>query len=869
MKISNIFVLCLAVFFSGTACFQGQEKNVLQLGSSDFSQWHSLFANGLSEDASWGGYKLSYENTDTLFARSTRYAKTYAFPKGKQGRFLGKSSFACLFQNNVLQITDLETGTSVEASGISDYQPVKGGSLLFAEFLQGSTKTLFVLSLEGKVLWSLKDVTDYALNDNLDGIAYCVQEGPAYKVKLASFGNEIKSITIAESTIPINVFSWQPAGRSIAFAPVTTDQKGKRTNTAAFFYDLSRKKLYPLDRDSAEMPEGMELAPIFLHDFRVADDGERLFLSLRGIAKRQLSQEPGLQIWNSSDKESYPVNQIRAGEGEFLFSVWHPAKKTLDLIGTKMSEEVILAGNQSVALVYDFHQYLPTMSHHPDRDIYIRNLATGKKSLFLERFSGFDEMLSVSPGGKFIAYFKDGDWWQYSIGSGKRVRASRKEEGSVELEGFDRPSAPLPAGAPLWSTADADLLYYDHYDIWKYTASNGRRTRLTKGKETGMVFRFYNADGHPTVHFQKEAMLDLSKPVVLQGRTADHRRTGFFLLQEKKLDTLVYKEAKITGFAFSKDRKSYRYMEQRSDLPPRLVVGNAAKSEEQVLISSNVQQDRYDFGKTKLLHYTNKTGKPMSGILYYPHHYDPAKKYPMVVYVYERQSHRLHDYMNPSLANETGFNPSLLSSEGYFVFRPDIYYETGSVGQSAVDCVVAGTEKAISSASIDRKKIGLMGASFGGYETNFIISQTDLFSVAIAGSSMNDFISGYFSLNNNDKLFDSWRYTTHQPRMDSSPFENWDGYLKNSPLRFAPDIKTPLLLWVGSDDIQVSPMQTMELFSAMRILGKECSLLLYEGEDHALREKANQRNLTLKVMEWFGHYLKGMEKPTWALPFKL
>jgi dipeptidyl aminopeptidase/acylaminoacyl peptidase len=238
----------------------------------------------------------------------------------------------------------------------------------------------------------------------------------------------------------------------------------------------------------------------------------------------------------------------------------------------------------------------------------------------------------------------------------------------------------------------------------------------------------------------------------------------------------------------------------------------------------------------------------------------------MIVCIYEKQTAIRHRYSNPTLLNESVPNASLFASQGYFVLYPDIVYTIGSPGFSATDCLIAATTAAMAMAPIDKSKIGLTGHSFGGYETNFIITQTGLFAAAIAGSGLSDFTSGYLSVNWGAKNTNGWRYEFQQMRMGKTLFEDYEGYQRNSPVNFVSNVITPLLTYTGAEDTNVNPYQTMEFYLALRRLKKEHVMVLYPKENHTILGRENQIDLTNKFSEWFGYYLKGEKKPEWLEP---
>ena len=264
-----------------------------------------------------------------------------------------------------------------------------------------------------------------------------------------------------------------------------------------------------------------------------------------------------------------------------------------------------------------------------------------------------------------------------------------------------------------------------------------------------------------------------------------------------------------------------------------------------------------------MIHYTDSRGTPLKGALFYPANYDVTKKVPLIVYIYEVVSGDVHAYVNPSYDNNIGFNISNLTTNGYAVLLADIAHEKGNTGVSAADCVTAGVKKVIEMGVADLKKIGLFGHSFGGYETNFILTQTNLFSTAISGNGVSDVVAHYFNYNNDFGSIDSWRYENQQLRMGFPFFENKEAYYSNSPVLNADKVTAPLLTWTGKLDENIRPEQSEAFYAALRRLKKENVMLVYSSDGHVLFNPKNQKDLTLKVKDWFGHYLKDEPKKEW------
>jgi dipeptidyl aminopeptidase/acylaminoacyl peptidase len=290
---------------------------------------------------------------------------------------------------------------------------------------------------------------------------------------------------------------------------------------------------------------------------------------------------------------------------------------------------------------------------------------------------------------------------------------------------------------------------------------------------------------------------------------------------------------------------------------------SAPDFDRQTILETNVQQKNYYWGTSRMIHYSNSIGQSLHGALFYPANYDPMQKYPLVVYPYEKQSRDLFQYENPSMLNMGGFNVTNFTTRGYFVLLPDIIHVKGDTGISALDCVVAATQKVIDMGIIDKDKIGLTGHSFGGYEANFIITQTDIFAAAVSGAGVSDMVSWYLTMGNFKSKPDMWRSETQQWRMGKSFYDDQQAYHRNSPIVHASNIETPVLLWSGKLDFQVDWHQNMEFYLALRRLGKKNIMLLYPDEGHAIFGLDNQIDITNKTQDWFDYYLKDKKAIEW------
>jgi dipeptidyl aminopeptidase/acylaminoacyl peptidase len=233
----------------------------------------------------------------------------------------------------------------------------------------------------------------------------------------------------------------------------------------------------------------------------------------------------------------------------------------------------------------------------------------------------------------------------------------------------------------------------------------------------------------------------------------------------------------------------------------------------------------------------------------------------MVVYIYERVSQRLHYYSVPS--ERSAYNDAVFTAEGYFVLQPDIVYRDRNPGVSAVAALEPAVQAAIASGMVDPDRVGLVGHSWGGYQTAFAVTQTDIFSAAVAGAPLTNLFSMYLSVYWNSGGTDAKIFEVSQGRMEVPFWEDVESYRLNSPVFFVDQLNTPLLVAHGTDDGAVDFNQGVEYYNAARRANKDFVLLVYNGENHGNRQKPNQLDYHRRIIQWLGHYLKGEPAPQW------
>jgi dipeptidyl aminopeptidase/acylaminoacyl peptidase len=271
-------------------------------------------------------------------------------------------------------------------------------------------------------------------------------------------------------------------------------------------------------------------------------------------------------------------------------------------------------------------------------------------------------------------------------------------------------------------------------------------------------------------------------------------------------------------------------------------------------------QKRFNWHITELHKWRSLDGTVLSGILYKPENFDSTKKYPVIFQFYERRSQQLNLFIRPAFSNGEINIPAFVSAE-YLVFEPDIHYKTGNPGQSALDAVVSAAKYLSEKPWVNPSKMGLQGHSFGGFETGYIITHSNIFAAASSAAGVYDLIGSYCSdLRGGYNMYHKER---GQGRMGKTLWEMKDQFIENSAIYRADRINTPLLIMHNKEDGIVPFSQGVEIFTALRRLKKRVWMLQYDGEGHSIDDARNAFDYHTRLFQFFNHYLKDELPPKW------
>lgn len=849
--------LCFLVYFLASwACLLwGQAPTKKLLAHEDYLQWTELGQNQISANGEWSSFQLfSQQAVDTLKVVANDGSKVYALPNSYRGAFSHNGEWFA-FINNQKGVGLLNPKT-----GKLKYNP-DGAAFAFSEdgkILALKTNGQYSSTSKGLMLYRLSQndslflqgASDYSFSPKGNQLLFVATRDKKASVNLMDLSNWNNTL-IADEGQTYNMLLWSDAGEEFFFV--------KDGSILCYGHTRRPSKLIAQSLKTNEFKDmHLVMVPPFF-----SKEGSRVFFYMqKNIEPSPITDTlPSVQTWKGDDKWVYPRRMHEGTPQSWqMLSSWNPIKQELKQLASPEKPQVVLTSNQKYALRYNLMDYEPLYLQFPKVDMYLLNLETGAERMLVKKQQTSGGYVQLSPSGNNISYFDGKDWINYSVQNQQFTNLTVGLNKVLYEENRDAPEPPIPYGMLGWTVGDKGVLIYDAYDVWHISIDGKIKKRLTHGRETKTVYRIPTnlLKGYPPTRTPEfySYEIDLSTDVIMSINRND-KSSGYVILNpDGTLKDFAISQSKTSGLQKAADGQAYVFLRETGNIPPQLYFKKELDKASKLIYQSNPHYNNFLNGRRVLVTYDVGQWKNLNGILYYPDDYHPDRKYPMIVKIYEMLSHKFYDYISPSLYARDGYNPESLTAEGYFVFEPDIRYRIGDPAVSAVECVSAAVKKVLSLDVVDEDRLGLIGHSYGGYETAFIVGQSDIFSAAVTGAPVTNMLSYYLSINSDDGLPQIWRMENQQWRMGKSYFDDPEGYRRNSPIEHANNVNTPLMIWEGDQDRNIHWFQSVEMYLALRRLNKEVVFYVYPGEAHDLDASENQRDLSLKIIAWFDTHLK-------------
>ncbi len=710
------------------------------------------------------------------------------------------------------------------------------------------------------------DVAEFSLTDDGKQLVYAVASHDAAK-------NGVFAVNVGTADAPAAVLAgkgkyqkltWDEDQTEMVFLSDRDDPESKPP----------KQKLYLWKREGAAVEltsAGAGLKPGFAISEKgalaISKDGTRITF---GVARPQAEikaddtpadEKAVVDLWSYTDDYIQPIQKVRAARDRdrtFTAIYLIPEKKAVQL-GDESMEQVTAIGNPRWLLGSDDRAYRRAFDYDDHfADAYAIDAATGARTLLAKKHRG-DVM--ASPDGGYLLVYDGRNWSSVSVPDGKTVNLTAALPVRFYNEEDDHPSAPPSYGSAGWTKDGAAVLLYDRYDIWRVApdGSGARNITAGYGRAHGLQFRYVRAEADNP----RERRIDPAKPLLLQATNLKTWDTGFFRgsIEGGEPRKLTMGAKSYSAPVKAKDAEVYLLTEQTFNEFPDLVVTDGSFKEMRKVSDANPQKAGLLWGAAELIPFHNADGVHLQAALYKPENFDPHHKYPMIVYLYEKLSQNVHHFVNP--APGTSINISFYVSRGYLVLTPDIVYTVGYPGQSALKCVLPAVQAVVDRGFVDENAIGIQGHSWGGYQIAYMVTQTNRFRAAAAGAPVVNMVAAYDGIRWGTGLPRQFQYERTQSRIGGSVWEYPTRFIENSPIFWMDKVQTPVMILQNDGDDAVPWYQGIEFFLALRRLGKPAWLFNYNGQPHGLRNRADQKDYTIRLQQYFDHFLKGAPAPDW------
>ncbi len=885
------------------------EKKVLD--HTSFDDWKAVKNTGLSNSGEWAAYAVDPQEGDgILYFYNTRNGKKVSLPRGynasftadgKWGLALIKAPYADTRTAKIAKKKDFDlpqdslaivnlTTLSVEKLGdvISYKVGKKGGewvayatcdtTLIKPKDLKNkeSGKPLVVRHIPTGKMKVTKWVNDYIMSRNGDKVA--LKTGKSKSDSLSA--NGVGVIFLPDTSYLLldrdkefyGVPVFDEAGSQLAYIASNDTLKTGTRHTSLYWSRLLNPMDSPLEiKSEFKGGAGELLLPNQYTKPQFSHNGKRLISGVAPVIAPDDTtivdfEQPALDIWRWDAPYTPPQELNRATKIKE-----HTMPVVIDLATLNQT----LLTTHPLAKVYSpdrwdgdwafiqdptDHMVEQQWNYIAPFEMELVNVNTGEKKA-LGQVPGGEGVLS--PDDKYVVWYADKNYYCYDIANGVTRNLTEDMPVSIWNEDDDHPMMPEAWGLAGWTADSSRVLVYDKYDIWSLDLSGKVKPEsLTagEGRKRNLQFRYHNTD-------PERRSLKTGDKMLLDVFDYTDKYNGLAILRYGKPSAPAINV--LDGHAYTQVRKALDkdvYTWQRANFSESpdiwLSMGDNFMNARQ-LTDANPQMKDYNWGSARLVKWNAYDGKESEGVLYVPENLDPNKKYPMLCVFYETGSEDLyrHYTMEPSWS---WVNYPFYVSRGYVIFVPDIHYTSGIPGESCYNYVCSGAEEMCRRYPwIDKDRIGIDGQSWGGYQTAYLVTRTDMFACAGSGAPVANMTSAFGGIRWESGDSRQGQYEQGQSRIGRNLWEAPELYIANSPVFHANRVTTPLLIMHNDQDGAVPWYQGIEMFMALRRLQKPVWMLQYNGEAHNIRARKNRKDITVRLQQFFDHYLKGDPMPKW------
>jgi dipeptidyl aminopeptidase/acylaminoacyl peptidase len=738
---------------------------------------------------------------------------------------------------------------------------------------------LVVRNLTDKTEKTIADVLDFSFSKDGKFLTYTVSshKPETNGVYRQAVGSADAPVSILTGKGKYTRLTWDEKQTQLVFLTDRDDAAARQPKQKIFYWNGQGTAVELVNSDqAATASKGMVIAERAGLTF--SQDGTKVFFGVAPPSDQpDASAEEGAQaapaapatpdeetinadLWHWKDDFVQPMQKVRADQerNRTYRAVFHIAEKKLVQLADPTMQDVTTTTDGRWGLGADDRSYRIMVGYDSTfSDYYLVNTLDGSRKPLVKKQAGG---VTWSPNGKFALYFDGKNWNSISVPDGRTVNLTRDLGVNFWQETNDTPGGGGAYGNGGWTKDDKYVLLNDRYDVWQVAADGSGAKNLTDGvgRKDKTVFRVLRVD-------QSERGIDAAQPLLLSAESEWTHDTGFY---RDKIDGALPQKLIMASKRFSaptkaKDAEVYLLTASTFNEFPDLQVSGPNFTDMKKVSNANPQKAQINWGTAELVRFKNSDGVPLTATLFKPENFDPSKKYPMMVYIYEILSNNVNNFVNP--APGTSINIAYYVSNGYLVLTPDIVYNIGHPGQSALKCVLPAIQSIVDKGIVDEKAIGIQGHSWGGYQIAYMITQTDRFRAVEAGAPVSNMTSAYSGIRWGTGLPRQFQYEKTQSRIGVPLYDDPLLYFENSAVFHAATVHTPVLLLHNDGDDAVPWYQGIEYYLALRRLNKEAYMYTYNGEPHGLRRRADMKDYTVRMQEFFDHFLKNAPAPQWMV----
>ncbi len=907
----KIFGLLLILLVSAVN-LNAQKKK--QFTFEDAMKFRDLRTVVMSDNGNWVAYTSNPDRGDgDVFIHSLKDTVKYSIPRGSRAVFTDNESYVASIvlpkqiesenaktpkdkPKNGMTLLRLKDGNKVDFDNIAKFEFSNDSKWL--AFLKNKNEDQKSEKMKKKILGSelnlrhissgtdikIDFVTEFVLDSSSKYLFYAIssldgkRDGIYARELTQEFAPELL-IKSTENEYYSNI-CWSNSQAQLAYIVSNLTKEGKPNNGSLFLWDPNQPAKTQFAMSSSATPKDWYIH--YKNDLKWTSDGKKLYFGLKPISEKDTLDKEKIKFSDSTFYNSDSIlskrdivvwhwNDQRIGTNQVVW--WKEnkdrtfatiydrvTKKTFQLADLNLTN-VVKHDNSNFTMGYDDLPYSKETTWDGWYfDLYSINLETGTKIKIATRLQ---EEAQISPTGRYIIYYKDKHWYLYDNKNDLNMNLTEKVNVNFWNEENDVPGKPGSYGFALWLMKDNNetgFYVYDKFDVWFYSLKEvGTYLNMTSA-----YGRINNIRYRHTPIYKDKKYYNERDTVYLSGLNRTDKYMFPMMLETHILGGLnINKEPGKNKVLVAKAKNAQKFIMRKESFEefPDLYYTEAGFAKETRITDVNPNIKDYLWGKVEIVRWVNSKGDSLDGYIMKPEGFDSKKKYPTLVYIYEQFSDGANSFYQPRNNHRPIYQTYL--GDGYLVFVPDIKYYDGYPGWSATDAVTTGVNYLINKGYVDKDRIALQGHSWGAYQGAFIATQTDMFKAIAVGAPVGNMLSAYSQIRTGTGLARQFQYETQQSRIGGHIWDSLSNYLANSPVVQANKSNTPLLILHGTIDEAVPFAQGVELYLAFRRLQKPCWLIEYKTEPHHPKKYENRLDWSIKMKEFFDHYLLKKPAPKW------